>query len=200
MKPSEALELWGRNRKRFLYFFALLFFVACSPASRQLFFDVPPPEEAEPVQAAGNTAQQVNQDGFNGIADNKPPPAIESVLDWNTAQAELPEHELGGVDWPAALEQGLVRPRPGADPRAAEAAAFKYDFVIEAKKPKFNAWFPHSAHTGWLGCRNCHNLELYPAKRNPAKMKDMRKGKSCGACHGKVAFSLKQCKRCHLNK
>ena len=176
----------------------LLLVAACSPASRQLFFDVPPPKEPEPGEPVSYPVRQENQDSFGSFTDNLPPPAIELVLDWDTAQAELPEHELGGVDWPAALEQGLIRPRAGNDPRAPLAAVFKYDFIIEAKKPKFNALFPHSAHTGWLGCQNCHG-NVFPLRRNPISMKEMRKGASCGACHGKVAFSLKQCKRCHVN-
>jgi c(7)-type cytochrome triheme protein len=200
LKLSAELLSQGRNRKRFLPFFVLLFLVACSPATRQLFFDVPPPEDQPTEQeVAPSQAQSQGMVGANNdLVESLPPPAIESVLDWETAQAELPEHDLGGVDWPAALELGLIRPRTGEDRKAADAAAFKYDFVIEAKKPKFNAWFPHSEHTPWLGCKNCHG-ELYPLRRNPTSMKEMRGGASCGACHGKVAFSLKQCKRCHLD-
>jgi len=78
---------------------------------------------------------------------------------------------------------------------------FKYDFIIQSDKPRNEAYFPHSAHTEWLGCKNCH-ISLYPYKRNPATMKEMKKGESCGNCHGKenVAFALRQCKRCHLNR
>jgi c(7)-type cytochrome triheme protein len=63
-----------------------------------------------------------------------------------------------------------------------------------------DAYFPHSSHTQWLSCKNCH-MTIYPFRRNPATMKEMKKGKSCGVCHGKkkVAFSLKACGRCHLN-
>jgi len=63
-----------------------------------------------------------------------------------------------------------------------------------------DAFFPHSSHTQWLSCKNCH-MSIYPYRRNPATMKEMKKGKSCGVCHGKnkVAFSLKACDRCHLN-
>lgn len=196
-----------RNRKRFLFLFVLLSAVACSPGSRQLFFDIPPPSEEElAAEEAGQKSARSDDatrqtsygnENYKIVAESLPRPAIESVLSWEVAQAELPEHEHGGVDWPDALEQGLVRPRTWGDPSASAASAFKYDFVIQGSKPKFNAIFPHSAHTGWLGCNNCHPA-LFPYKRNLAKMKDMRQGASCGACHGKVAFSLRQCKRCHL--
>jgi c(7)-type cytochrome triheme protein len=176
--------------------------VACSSSTKSLFFDIPPPTPQEIRQSqieAQQAAGKANGQSASEAEEELERPAIESVLDWELAQEQLPEHALGGVDWVAALDEGLVRPRTGNDPDAKYAAAFKYDFIIEGKKPKFDAIFPHSAHTGWLGCQNCHTA-IYPYKRNPAKMKEMRKGASCGACHGSVAFSLKQCKRCHLNK
>ena len=192
---------------RFLLFLLLLPIISCSTSTRQLFFDIPPPSEHEQAEQARQEAAQseamsreaANGNGGMAVAeDNLPTPMAEEHLSWERLQEELPQHELGGVDWNAALEEGLIRPRTGADPKAKDAAAFKYDFIIEGKKPKFDAIFPHSAHTGFLGCENCHTA-LFPYRRNPAKMKAMRKGESCGACHGKVAFSLKQCKRCHLN-
>jgi c(7)-type cytochrome triheme protein len=185
---------------------AALMLLSCSASTRQLFFDMPPPskeelarkEQEKAAREAAVAQQPQAADGMAVAESALPPPEIEKYLSWDKVQEELPAHALGGVDWSAALEQGLVRPRPGSDPKAADAAAFQYDFIIEGKNAKFDALFPHSAHTGWLGCRNCHTA-LYPKKRNPATMKEMRAGASCGSCHGNVAFSLKQCKRCHIN-
>ena len=184
--------------------FLVVFVIACTAQTRSIFFDIPPPSREElaqqqfEAQQASEAAGTSNGRAFQPVEEEQERPAVESAPTWDEAQAQLPEHALGGVDWVEAMENGLVKPRPGPDsPDAKYAAAFKYDFVIEGKKPKFNAIFSHSAHTGWLGCENCHT-SLYPYKRNPARMKDMRKGASCGACHGSVAFNLKQCKRCHL--
>ena len=189
---------------RFLPLFLVVFVIACSAKTRSIFFDIPPPSREElaqqqfEAQQAAVAAGTSNGSAFQAVEEEAERPAIESAETWEEARSQLPEHALGGVDWVKAQEDGLVRPRPGPDsPDAKYAAAFKYDFIIEGKKPKFNAIFQHSAHTGWLGCENCHT-SLYPYKRNPARMKDMRKGESCGACHGPVAFNLKQCKRCHL--
>lgn len=189
---------------RFLPLFLVLFVIACSAKTRSIFFDIPPPSKEElaqqqlEAQQAPPTASNANGRGMQTVEEDPERPAVESATTWEEVKAQLPEHALGGVDWVAAMEAGLVKPRPGPDsPDAKYAAAFKYDFIIEGKKPKFNAFFPHSAHTGWLGCENCHTA-LYPYQRNPAKMKDMRNGASCGACHGSVAFNLKQCKRCHV--
>ncbi len=171
-----------------------------------LLFDVPP---RKPESTA--TEQLSTTESGLLTAGNKSPslaftpdpnadrPALEAVLDWEEAKSMLPQDYKRKTDWSAALNQGLIRPRTGVDASAHEAAAFKYDFFIPAEKPKNEAYFPHSAHTVWLGCKNCH-ASLYRYKRNPSSMKQMKKGASCGACHGGVAFSLKQCKRCHLNR
>ena len=195
---------------RFLLFFCLLIAVAsCSTKTRQLFFDIPPPSPRElaeqarlqaELEAANNPeAEKANAPMFGLYDESQPRPAIESLSSWEDVLETLPKDYKKTADWSAAIEQGIVRPRPGADPRTLLATSFQYDFIIATEKPKNEGYFPHSAHTQWLGCKNCH-ASIYPYKRNPAKMKEMRAGASCGKCHGNVAFSLKQCKRCHLNR
>jgi c(7)-type cytochrome triheme protein len=200
----------GRNPMRFLLFFCfIVIVVSCSTKTKQLFFDIPPPSQRELAEQArleaeleaANQPQQENTELsiFGALDDGQPRPEIESLDSWEQVLEKLPKDYKKKADWSAAIEQGLVRPRPGADPSTLLATAFKYDFIIAAEKPKNEGYFPHSAHTQWLGCKNCHT-SIYPYKRNPATMKEMRAGASCGTCHGKVAFSLKQCKRCHLNR
>ena len=196
---------------RFLLFFCLLIAASCSTSTRQLFFDIPPPTQQELAEQARLAAEletaPTSEDESTGLSmfgafdDNQPRPEIESLESWEQVLELLPKDYKKKADWSAALDQGLIRPRPGPDPRLLLASIFQYDFIIAAEKPKNEAYFPHSAHTVWLGCKNCH-MTIYPYKRNPATMKEMKKGASCGTCHGKnnVAFSLKQCKRCHLNR
>jgi c(7)-type cytochrome triheme protein len=185
-----------------LVFFMLTILTACSHKTLGLFFDVPPPkpktEQTEEPDASATTSKGYlgSWDQINTDYENLP---IEALTNWEDVLEALPKDYKGKADWSAAVEQKVIRPRTGADPRAQLASVFKYDFIISAEKPKNEAFFPHSAHTEWLGCKNCH-ISLYPYKRNPSTMKEMRKGASCGTCHGKVAFSLKQCKRCHLNR
>jgi c(7)-type cytochrome triheme protein len=198
-----------------LILFCLVVAVSCSMKTRQIFFDIQPPSAEELAEQARqdearreatldalDNQQTDSKTLFPGVADdNQPRPAIEDTLDWETALEMLPKDYKKQADWAAAMEQGIVRPRGGADPMAQYAAIFQWDFIIAAEKPKNEAYFPHSTHTKWLGCKNCH-MTIYPYKRNPATMKEMRKGASCGTCHGKnnVAFALKQCKRCHLKR
>jgi len=60
--------------------------------------------------------------------------------------------------------------------------------------------FSHDFHLGMYKCQDCHGVMFgKPGKRSKAKMADMEKGKSCGACHDdKQAFSVKgSCAKCH---
>jgi c(7)-type cytochrome triheme protein len=50
-------------------------------------------------------------------------------------------------------------------------------------------------------CRACHDTIFDLKKKKQNSMADMKKGKSCGACHeGKKAFGLDKCSACHLVK
>jgi c(7)-type cytochrome triheme protein len=62
--------------------------------------------------------------------------------------------------------------------------------------------FSHEAHVDGmkLACTECHDkLYLSTGQHKTVTMKQMKKGKSCGACHnGKKAFSVKgDCVKCH---
>jgi c(7)-type cytochrome triheme protein len=74
------------------------------------------------------------------------------------------------------------------------------DIVLKSKGE--DVLFSHEYHISGAGqkCTACHD-KLYTNARQHKKvsMKDMKKGKSCGACHnGKAAFSVKgDCSKCH---
>jgi len=195
-----------------LLLFCLAAFTSCSTETRRLFFDIPPgktpsaeeqaridQEQREETLAKLNAAQKPKDAKTlsAATADDLPRPEVESMQTWEEVEKALPKDYKGEVDWAAAVRGGQVKPRPGKDPLSRYAAIFQWDFIIQ--NPKKNVYFPHSAHTAWLGCKNCHTA-IYPYRRNPVKMQDVRKGESCGRCHGKVAFSLKACNRCHTKK
>lgn len=73
---------------------------------------------------------------------------------------------------------------------------------ITLKNKGGNAVFSHEAHVDGmkLACTECHDkLYLSKGQHKTVTMKQMQKGKSCGACHnGKKAFSVKgDCAKCH---
>lgn len=62
--------------------------------------------------------------------------------------------------------------------------------------------FSHKFHIKQKGlkdnCKSCHKAIYDLRKKGSFTMADMKKGKSCGACHdGKKAFGIAQCVRCH---
>ena len=59
--------------------------------------------------------------------------------------------------------------------------------------------FSHSAHLATTAdCAVCHPTIFAAGPNKRFSMAEMKKGKSCGACHnGKKAFSVKECSKCH---
>lgn len=196
----------------------LFFAVSCSDESLSLFFDIPPPTlqekaaeaaakqaeakakaEAEAMAAAGQTG------GAAAAEDEGERPEIETILDWEQASEMLPKDDMDEVDWMAALREGIIKPRRQvagqADPQAMH---FKWDFYFAGPDPESDAFFPHSSHTEWLTCESCHpaifpyrELGTDPEGRYSIVMDQVFEGEYCGKCHGKVAFSLDSCNRCH---
>jgi len=73
---------------------------------------------------------------------------------------------------------------------------------ITLKNKGGDVLFSHDAHVAGMGlaCTDCHDKPyLSKGQHKAVTMKQMRSGKSCGACHnGKKAFSVKgDCAKCH---
>ncbi len=187
-----------------LLLFTLLLVTSCSDKTMSLFFDIPPASqqeasgEAAPTRS-GNMAGTSGPEGAGAtsgmVAAEAERPEIEGIFDWEEASGMLPQDMMGGVDWVAALEQGLIRPRPGPA-KATASPKFNLDFFLPGPDTAFDAYFPHSAHTPILECKNCHTT-IFRYRNNNITMTDLYEGKYCATCHGKVAFGLEACSRCH---
>lgn len=195
---------FGR-RGNLLILSALLLSAACSDESLSLFFDIPPPTEAELAaerEKATAEARAAQASAVQAVAapaeEELERPAIESVETWEQAQEMLPKDAIDEVDWAEALRQGIIRPRAAIDrPGNPEAAVFKWDFFFPGPDPSMDAYFPHSTHTEWLGCESCHPA-IFRMREIEVTMDKVFEGEFCGICHGKVAFPLESCNRCHL--
>ncbi len=128
----------------------------------------------------------------------EPRKPIERAASWEEAARLLPV-TAGASDWAKALAEGVIAPRPGLDPKAAEEPVFPLDVeLVPAGNPAFKVVFPHGAHTGLLACVSCHPAIFQMAKgADPISMEKIFAGQYCGACHGKVAFPVTACGRCH---
>ena len=155
---------------------------------------------------------------FAQKADKAPPPAIDlihpplgveglydltnpslSVLQApSEALRSLPPGTAGNhVDWVAAMKRGQITPRKGVLPDA-QMNVVDMNVLMTRTASMPNVKFPHREHTEWLACTNCHPAIFLPKKDgNPVNMYSILKGEFCGVCHGKVAFPVTDCFRCH---
>jgi c(7)-type cytochrome triheme protein len=121
-------------------------------------------------------------------------------LQWpSEAFQGLPKTRDGNrVDWVKALDKGLIR--PWIDLEDPKAEPFIMDLVIvrEVKGSMPDVVYPHKQHTQWLDCSNCHDGIFLPEKgANQISMAGILLGRQCGVCHGRVAFPVSDCRRCH---
>ncbi len=122
------------------------------------------------------------------------------LLQWPAEAFEnLPGTNDGNrVDWVTALKEGLIAPRYELDDPEAEAFTMDLVIVREVKGSMPDVVYPHQEHTEWLDCTNCHDEIFIPAKgENQISMAAILLGQKCGVCHGKVAFPVTDCRRCH---
>jgi c(7)-type cytochrome triheme protein len=115
------------------------------------------------------------------------------------AFAPLPKANTGNrVDWVLALEQGHISPRHDLTNPNANLLVMDLNIVRQVKGTMPDVLFPHKQHTAWLDCSNCHVGIFIPQKgANQMSMATILLGQGCGVCHGKVAFPVSDCAKCH---
>ncbi|MBF0152830.1 MAG: cytochrome c, class I [Magnetococcales bacterium] len=115
---------------------------------------------------------------------------------------DLPELQSGNyVDWVQALGKGLIKPRYDRKNPNEEPVVLELDIVREVKGTMPDVVYPHDRHTQWLDCSNCHPDIFIPEKgKNQISMAQILMGQKCGVCHGKVAFPVAECRKCHSKK
>jgi c(7)-type cytochrome triheme protein len=110
----------------------------------------------------------------------------------------LPKTLLGYVDWVKAITEGVINPKESLSPDYRPMPPIDFDVVFQIEGEMPDVVYPHYPHTIWLDCRNCHPaIFKMQAGSNPVTMEKILRGEFCGRCHGKVAFPISDCKRCH---
>lgn len=114
----------------------------------------------------------------------------------------LPKAKSGNrVDWVKALDNGEIVPRYDRLDPDVLPVILDLNIVREVKGSMPNVVYPHKQHTEWLDCSNCHPAIFIPQKgANQISMAAILLGKKCGVCHGKVAFPVSECRKCHSQK
>lgn len=114
------------------------------------------------------------------------------------ALTDFPRTSGGVIDWVKALDEKKLVAR--SDKNGLQTTKAKdLDIVMKATSSMPHVKFPHRQHTELLTCGNCHpDIFIEKTGANDISMNIINSGKSCGVCHGKVAFPPnKDCARCH---
>lgn len=143
-------------------------------------------------------------------AERNAPPPIDGIHDGESegtyllqtpleAFAALPESKSGNyVQWNEAIDQSAIAPRNSLGEQSMPPIVLDLNIVREVKGSMPDVVYPHKQHTQWLDCANCHPAIFIPQKgANQISMASILLGEKCGVCHGKVAFPVSECKRCH---
>lgn len=187
---------------------------AGAPAVAAPAAPVTAPVATVPVAPPVATAPDGNVNTFNRLMrraakHNLPPwedgihdPASEGTLSLQpplTAFTPLAKSNDGNrVDWVKALNEKTINPRFDRNDPAVNPMVMDMNIVREVKGSMPDVVFPHKQHTQWLDCSNCHPAIFIPQKgANQISMAAILLGQKCGVCHGKVAFPVSDCSRCH---
>lgn len=104
------------------------------------------------------------------------------------------------VDWTQALKDEFLSPRQSILEDDFEADDYDEAYVLQSEYESIApVTFSHVNHLRWLDCDICHPDIFDYDEPRPGRFdkKTMLRGKSCGACHLKVAFPMDDCHRCH---
>ena len=123
-------------------------------------------------------------------------PLLQAPL---AAFGPLPKSNSGNrVNWVSAAETGKIRPLWNAADHNAQPQVLDLNIVREVKGSMPDVVFPHKRHTDLLDCTTCHPALFVPQKgASKMSMAAIMLGESCGACHGRVAFPVSECRLCH---
>jgi c(7)-type cytochrome triheme protein len=168
----------------------------------------PAPVEPTTAAAAGgvNTFNRLMQPA----AKRNLPPAEDGIHDPandGTQSLQPPLAAFGAltksndgnrVDWVKSLNENKINPRFDRNDPNAKPMVMDMNIVREVKGSMPDVVYPHKEHTQWLDCSNCHPAIFIPQKgANQISMAAILLGQKCGVCHGKVAFPVSDCRRCH---
>ncbi|VAW35044.1 hypothetical protein MNBD_DELTA02-1011 [hydrothermal vent metagenome] len=117
----------------------------------------------------------------------------------NIPKEGLPKDKFGDINWVEMDRLQIINPLNSLGMRDDDEGVRETNILFDVpfaflKDVKFS----HKIHSTWIKCSLCHD-RIFKKELGSAKIKmvDMKHGKSCGTCHGKIAFKVADCKRCH---
>ncbi|MBI3398896.1 MAG: cytochrome c3 family protein [Deltaproteobacteria bacterium] len=117
----------------------------------------------------------------------------------NMPGGKLPLDKMGFVNWVELDKIKAFGPRTAINGSQDTEGVRETSILFETSSTFLkNVLFSHKIHSTWVKCSLCHPNVFKPELgANMIKMIEMKDGKSCGRCHGKVAFTYSDCLRCH---
>ncbi|NOY83652.1 MAG: hypothetical protein GXO96_02300 [Nitrospirae bacterium] len=127
------------------------------------------------------------------------PPFNKENTNPEVVMQDIPKEATGLEDWVKAFKEDKINPHESLDLDKKHVPPLKFDVEIPAVGSMPNVIFPHEPHTYWLDCTNCHpGIFMMKKGGNPISMVKIVNGEFCGRCHGRVAFPIANCTRCHV--
>lgn len=114
-------------------------------------------------------------------------------------QGKLPKDKFGFINWVELDKLEAFKPKTSINGEDSDEGV-RDTYVLFEMKSEFldDVLFSHKIHSTWLNCSLCHPKIFKPeAGANTVTMIEIKEGKSCGRCHGRVSFTPKDCMRCH---
>lgn len=186
-----------------LAFLVSSLFFACAQMQQQAPAQTPAPAAAEapapelhPLEAPIPKAGPVEK-----LTDlpHPGPPFAQKNRNGAIVLKDFPVDDSGNVDWVKSLMEKKIEPRGSLEGDKPEMPPFPLNVEIPAVGAMPNVIFPHGPHTMWLECGNCHpGIFIMKKGANPISMVKIVNGQYCGRCHGRVAFPISNCNRCHV--
>ncbi len=148
----------------------------------------------DPGQSNRKLCERCHSQGGNGTR----------TYDYRSFTAKFPVDPYSkSVDWEKTEERGLIKMIDHIDGVSYKRAPLpiRKDFEMKPDRAIIrDILFSHKKHVVWNGCEVCHP-DMFGVKKGVTQydMDDIFDGQYCGVCHGKVAFILMECSRCHKN-
>jgi c(7)-type cytochrome triheme protein len=178
--------------------YSCTFFETPTPSKTPVAASTPPAPPPPRIVGSVNQGQLEEYEDPTDIPTPGPPYGREN-RDPNTVLKNFPVDDEGNVDWVKAFKENVIHPHESLDLSKPPMPPFNFDIEIPAVGAMPNVIYPHYPHTFWLDCGNCHP-SIFVMKRgaNPISMVKIVNGEFCGRCHGRVAFPISNCTRCHV--
>ena len=111
-------------------------------------------ENAEPHKEEHLARRAITSRSFHDPTNQD----LQHLQKYESAISGFPMDPLGFPDWMKALREGVIKPRSTLSGKEVPSDELDLDIIMRNTKQMPYVRFPHSSHTMWLTCSNCHPM------------------------------------------